>query len=366
MQFMSRPRESRLGLFDRNRVFLKLCVLQALCCISLMTAAYGSPVDDVQQLMPLWKANAPLCEGAPSSANCNDGDMTLFNALLCVAGEKIGCDSVAGAQDASGRWHRSPRFKKDPGLHPTDSFSWDMALGVQLYVAKTGDKVSLERWLAWVEQSRPCLVESPKIDGMTYCLVRGWPRWCTDDTEKGCTARPQDLATLAVTTDALKVRVPPPAEDKLPGGAADLILIPLIAASREANAAFSLKRLLELTSGLQPTIVLIDAAGNRPGYSRHLVAVNLMLMRLLGQGSATVDRAAEVLASLQPDNPYFQYVANVDKTKVANMILKVAPKSLDTLPAKKDDWAWQRDTSEQAWLKSNLWDFLFIGRMLAQ
>lgn len=329
-------------------------------------AAQAGPLQEIAGLTGFWRDNAPLCDQAPSSEDCEDGDMTLFSALLCTAGEKLGCESVAAAQDESGRWHRSPRLRLNPELRPTDSFSWDMALGVQLYAATTGDKASLERWLGWVESVRPCLVESPVIEGKTYCLVRGWPRWCTDDTEKGCTARPQDLATLVVSVDALKATIPPPAESKLPGGVAGAFLAPLLVASREANAAFSLEKLLALTRGLQPTILLLDAAGNEPGFPRHLVAVNVMLMRNLGQGSATVDQAAQVLAGLQPQNPFFQLLRGAPREQVAQDVLAIAPRENATLPQKKADWTWQRDTSEETWKRSNLWDFVFIANLLRQ
>lgn len=334
--------------------------------IGLPSLANAAPTarEQVVALIPLWRSNAPLCAGAPSSDKCEDGDMTLFSGLLCASGEAIGCASVKAAQGADGRWHRSPRLKQNPALRPTNSFSWDMALGVQLYAATTSDKVALEHWLQWVEAARPCLTESPALNGKTYCLVRGWPRWCPDDDEKGCTARPQDLATLIVTIDKLGVKIPSPAETKLPGGAADLVLAPLIAASREANAAFSLEKLLPLARGLQPTIVLLDSAGNRPGYSRHLAGVEVLLLRRLGAGSETVDRAAAILIGHEPDNPFFKYLAGKSADDISGRLLAVGPNDAASLPSDKADWAWQRETKEEAWKKSNLWDFVFMGNLV--
>src|SRR4051794_20855639 len=48
-----------------------------------------------------WTSNDP--------SSCDDGDMTLFNGLLCAAGDRRGCDGVSNAQDAGGRFWRSPR-----------------------------------------------------------------------------------------------------------------------------------------------------------------------------------------------------------------------------------------------------------------
>ncbi len=342
-------------------------VHRAVAAVLLALAFQGaraSNISDAQSLVPLWQANAPKCQGFPSSDSCQDGDMTLFNGLLCASGEQIGCQGVKAAQDASGRWHRSPRLAADPSSRPTNSFSWDMALGVQLYVVTTGDKAALGRWLSWVESNRPCLVQSPNIGGQTYCLVRGWPRWCTDDTEKGCTAKPQNLATLVRTVDTLGIPLPSPAEDQLPGGIAGAVLKKLQDESREANATLSLKGLLESARGLHPTVLLLDAAVNREGYPRNLAGTEILLARRLGLSSREVALAALILGEKEPENAFFQYLVEGPTERVAGLLLKVAPQTAAQIPAKKDDWTWQRAQSAEAWKEANLWDFVFMARLL--
>ena len=58
-----------------------------------------------------WRALAPTCEGLPSKANCDDGDMLLFSGLLCASGEAAGCE--AARQSQGERWPflaiRAPR-----------------------------------------------------------------------------------------------------------------------------------------------------------------------------------------------------------------------------------------------------------------
>lgn len=351
------------GTLAPRRVCLLMAAVLGLACAP---PALAGPKDDVQGLMPLWRGAAPLCDGAPSAQSCEDGDMTLFSGLLCAAGESAGCAAVKDAQGPDGRWHRSPRLRRHPELRPKDSFSWDMALGVQIYAARTGDHASLSRWLSWVEANRPCLTETPDILGKSYCLVRGWPRWCTDDHEEhGCTARPQDLATLAVTLEQLHIAVPPPAEDPLPGGLAGIILKPLQDAARDANAQLSLQRLLPPARELQPTIILLDAMGNRPGYSRHLVGVEVMLFRAVGLEPAEVSASARILATSEPENPFFLYLAEGPTDAVAVQTLRLAPPDSASLPQTRADWAWQRTDQEKAWLRSSLWDFVFMGRLLA-
>lgn len=321
-------------------------------------------VDDIKGLQALWRQHSPLCAGYPSSDHCQDGDMTLFSGLLCHSGDPLGCDAVKNAQDATGRWHRSPRLAANPTLKPDNSFSWDMALGVQLYVVKTGDNSSLQRWIQWVEANRPCLVQSPSLGGTTYCLVRGWPRWCTDDTEKGCTAKPQNLATLVRTLDALRVPLPPPAEDIPPPGVWGDVLKKLQAEARDANSALSLGKLLEQSRGIQPNILLMDALANRPGYSRHLVGVEIILTRELGLGSEEVTIAATVMGLKEKANPFFQFLWEGSTERVRQQFLALAPTIAAQIPVKKDDWAWQRSEAEQAWKEANLWDFQFLGRLL--
>ena len=74
------------------------------------------------------------------------GDMTLFNGLLCLAGENDGCAAVRDSQDHdSGSWWRSPLKvnkpdKSAPGGNHQPSFNSDQAVGVYAYLTQTGDK----------------------------------------------------------------------------------------------------------------------------------------------------------------------------------------------------------------------------------
>jgi hypothetical protein len=75
--------------------------------------------DDLAARDAFWRQKAFLCAAAPPAfpskeivgqpQDCDDGDMTLFNGLLCAAGESVGCDAVARSQGVDGRWWRSPR-----------------------------------------------------------------------------------------------------------------------------------------------------------------------------------------------------------------------------------------------------------------
>jgi hypothetical protein len=336
-----------------------------LLAVVVSSQAWAGPKDEVRDLAPMWRANAPICFTSPSADDCHDGDMTLFNGLLCASGEELGCESVKKAQDDAGRWHRSVRYRQHPELRPDNSFSWDMALGVQLYSVTKNDKAALEKWLRWVEANRPCL-SNISHDGRNYCIVRGLPRWCTDDTEKGCTAKPQGLALLYRTARYLGAAIPPPAVTVPPSGLPGEVIRMAIKEAKEANALFSLERLFIATEDLQPNLILIDAAVNREGFPRHLTATEIMLYRITGGSAADVDYAALMLAQKEPHNAFFQYLVSGSTDDVAQKVLALAPKSAAELPLHKADWTWQRAKDDEAWKRAKLWDFVFMANLLAK
>lgn len=51
-------------------------------------------------------ATASRCD--PASDITPAGDSVLFNALICYAGDRRGCEAVAASQGPDGRWWRSP------------------------------------------------------------------------------------------------------------------------------------------------------------------------------------------------------------------------------------------------------------------
>jgi hypothetical protein len=90
-----------------------LLVVQAMLAAALCGATRdrleATPLDDA---MTYWRAKAFHCtdngkdfpskERMPTAKDpspCEDGDMTLFNGLLCAAGESIGCDAVCPSSE---------------------------------------------------------------------------------------------------------------------------------------------------------------------------------------------------------------------------------------------------------------------------
>jgi hypothetical protein len=154
---------------------------------------------------------------------CDDGDMTLFNGLLCYSGNQLACEAVRRSQTPDGRFWRSPLRAQTGNLHyeggtaylddtgNDKSFSPDMELGVLLYAIRTRDTSALSRWYNWISASRgrtchvrgyicnPLDLACVSSLGLTYsdwignlgnvCLLqtRDLPRYCT---HVNCTVQP--------------------------------------------------------------------------------------------------------------------------------------------------------------------------------
>lgn len=286
-----------------------------------------------------WREHAPTCMAPdgfvfPSKRNaegCDDGDMTLFAGLLCAAGDSDGCETVKRSQDASGRWFRSPRRAQTANLGNPNSFSPDMALGAQLYGVSKGDADSIGRWLKWMDRVRPCWIGSGDD-----CFRGPLLRFCTDDTEKGCTVRPGDAATLNATVRSMGVALPTEDMDRMFDQAG--------------------KNLMDQ--------LWVSAQVNKPGYSQHLVAVQIFLLRKAGLSDARLDTAAVTLSEKQPGNPFFAYLREGRTERVRELALAACPSPEKGLPTEMDQWSWEREDAEQAWRSSMLWDCLFIAKLL--
>jgi hypothetical protein len=329
-------------------VILGVMILSSYAFSDLFMKFRDSEVDTKLVAMMdllLEKGNAPYCEDPvrriwfpskmDSLGNCDDGDATLFNGLLCSAGIPIACDAVKYSQDtSSGEWLRSPRIMSERYLRPSNSFSPDMALGLQIYSVYVGNdfiRASFHHWLQWIEDNRPC------IGGSEPNCIRGLPRFCRDDNEKGCTIRPGDTISLKQTTHYLNIEPPPVLSFTFKGVGGRFI---------------------------QDELLLLDAKVNQLGYSLHLVGVNIWLARLEGYDSETLHRAAEKLYSRQPQNPFFEYLAKGSSDQLKYRVLNLCPTSQAQIPLNRSQWAWERADSEQAWKQSMLWDCVFIVRLL--
>jgi hypothetical protein len=329
-----------------NRTFFGMMVLLLIATGTDRGAA--TPLSDA---LSFWEPpQAFLCSAtgnpfpskyaAGDPNKCDDGDMTLFNGLLCAAGDGRGCDAVRRAQGADGRWWRSPR--RIGWTYPTYdvSFSPDQALGVMLYTTSTRDVSGFDRWVQWMKDHRPCIVE---VGGS--CFKKGWLRYCDDDIpDKRCTFRPGDCTYVKAAGDYLGSKYANVCDDVL-----DELTV---------GAPFPKSAILSV-----PDQVLGSATANTPGFPLHLAAVALLLGRKLGINDLKLDAAGQTILSKQNKNPFFQYLAKVSAASVTDQLLLLCPSS--TAPSgNRSQWAWERDQADMAWKDSMYWDCIFLGKML--
>jgi hypothetical protein len=332
--------------------------------------------------------NAPRCdvEGSGGSHNlyasiqhpdrtndsCEYNDMTLFNGLLCAADlhglglipeSSIGCKGVRDAQAADGRWWRSSFLRINNSLGDRQTFSPDMDLGVQLYVATTHDITRYQNWLNWLDANTPCSLNKPFSND---CWVRGLPRFCITQE---CTLRPQDIKMIRETTSYLGIDLPHQLAEY------DNTLQTLI----NVSYAIPIINLAGLTAQVANSMSIYDlievgANNENTGFPLHLEGIRILLLRYMHRGNASqnaqLDRAAARLVRVQPENPFFLYLkkggpnASPDN-EVLNLFMQKCPANHATNISKaRAHWAWQSADSEQRWLENSLWDCSFMAELI--
>jgi hypothetical protein len=313
-------------------------------CAVVLQFASALRADDLGDRDAFWRGSAFFCTAIASPfpskevvgkpTDCDDGDMTLFNGLLCAAGESSGCDAVARAQGNDGRWWRSPRrIGWEAPAHDV-SFSPDQALGVLLYSVQAGDKARFSRWLSWIETNRPCLVEIANT-----CVKYGWLRFCRDDADKRCTLRPADCVRIEQVARKLGVDGALCRRVMQELGIDESVLLPL------------------------GDFILAAAAVNDPGFPQHLVGVDILLARRLQVDVDKINQAAAILFGRTGDNPFFQYLSAGPTPTVTSAALSVCP-APDRASTNRFQWTWERVPKLDSWAESMYWECIFLGRLL--
>ncbi|MER8369675.1 hypothetical protein [Mesorhizobium sp. M1378] len=311
-----------------------------------------------------------------SAYNCDDGDMTNYNGMLCAVGDQRGCDAVRNAQDADGRFYRSPHrrwmwaarcySKENPfdekrfreqcanGLSP------DMNLGILLYVIATRDAGAYDRWLNWLD-ANAATTELCKLDAdnKPYDCQRTlpWPRVCPVDlgytgNKKPavsifgryggqCALRPWDALDFTAVDDALMVAPPPrinsfeilsrrlmeKAVTDVSGGHLTKVPVLWYLALGDEAKAFPLhldaERVLIRMLIENPTLQL----NNLP----ELPDPDDFLSQAPGFGSSdasdplSINGAAKIIAARDPANPFFRLLAYGPTSEIRDQILRACP-----------------------------------------
>lgn len=347
-----------------------------------------------------WRDHAPICPGKagqypsfptrrelsgidPFGGHCTDGDMTLFNGLLCAAGEQAGCAAVKFSQGRSGEWFRSPRRRAYFDAHCHDginnsgltakrlcitTFSPDMGLGVLAYGLRTDDRNAVRRWLAYVTKNAKTTKICTKECRCTQPFT--WPRLCSFDIEDNpdnpngrcktighCALRPTDIADYRLVSQYL-------------GTPANL-----------GSPLFDLPQL--------PNEVLLELSTlEGTFYAEHLDGVRILIRMMVANprlNIASIPTAAQLskisprqwgdlnplllnasaraLAAKNQWNPFFSLLANGPTQDVRNKILTACPKPSDPQPFSGSQWIFEQQSTSDHHLPANSsgWDCVFIA-----
>lgn len=295
-----------------------------------------------------WEQTAPRCSQGlfPSKTHddgrCDDGDATLFNGLLCFSGYEKSCQTVAEAQDLNGRWWRSPR--KEDLNRERNSFSRDQTVGVLLYLTKTKNTVAAQRWMSWMEENRKCFLNLPFGGG---CAIKATVT-CNDSDDATCVLSPNLWSLLHKVWSHMD-------------------LDPSFRMERPYSELGDLSRIIKPlkkeVSLDKEDLALMEADMVKVGYRLHLKGVQLLLKDALGPRTPKAQMLANLLYHKQPNNLFFQYLAEGPSQNLANLLMEQCPMP-GHLPAVQNQWAWERADNDRAWERSIGWDCFFLGRLL--
>ena len=304
--------------------------------ISLLAVACGSepkrPIHSerfaINQRVQQLREWAPIFEEAPTrrlpdGRPGDNGDMVLFNGLLCSVDVKEACEYVKASQfikeghPHTGRFFRSPQARKQyeaSNVEPNNAFSRDMMLGVLLYLAHTKDVKTLQSFGSFLQRSKGQLcfkADDNRCDSgpnMRYLLLRVSQRL----------KQPLTLSGIAVVN-------------------AEIYLSSLLASARFGEL----------------------------GFPQHLIAVQVYLLEELSLSKTfTVDQVRQTLHSRNPKNAFFSWLAR-DYQVAISQFFRYAPSQVIE-PGKQRQWSFERADAEEAHLASFAWDFIFLGKLMSK
>ena len=305
-----------------------------------------------------WLQIAPRCgdKRYPSKNHCDDGDMTLFNGLLCMAGFEEACGAVADAQDENGRFWRSPDRKGDNKGDP-HSFSRDMSLGVLAYLVATKDKLAAQKWISWIGDNKKCLYASGQDCGFSLPGALGGaklfdypklPVVCTDEqtVEKDY----KGMIEFSLTTPLPRCLITP--------GLANLMTE--VFSYIGVEGAETVNPINFPAPDHADSLAQDLSLDGAKGFEIHLHGVKVLIRQQMGQDQSQTARSVLMKA---PGNLFFQHLYGNSGKGMKAQLLSVCPGADDELPGRGHQWTWERDRSEKAWEDSMVWDCLFIRQM---
>lgn len=430
VQFCGDPSfPNKEGPFARRRSAVNLTCLFLMLCVADANFAKGSwnrdrfsialngffalfmfiaPLSAVAEV-DVWNASAYRCvapdgllfpskmEGNSKNLKytlCDDGDMTLFNGILCYSGVGIGCESVKRSQTSNGRFWRSPLRAQNNNLHFEDgdpytsdygrdkSFSPDMETGVLLWAMKTkndpGTRAALDSWFAWMSNNRPCMATRPIFDypcpTRDYplrmcrtgggCILRNLPRYCEHEN---CTMRPLDRDMDNAVFNYVMGKEPPDGIGNYNNKVNEVLAL-----------GFSLAPVVGIVTNAYLSTPVGDKVFNSSvvegdGFVRHLTAIRAwMLVEMKHPDSQRAKDTLARIASFEPNNALFQYFFEGATPRVRQLALNYCPPGDLAVNSSQSEWMWEQGSSA-SWsrpkktdgkIKSMYWDCIAVRSLL--
>jgi hypothetical protein len=121
--------------------------------------------------------------------------------------------------------------------------------------------------------------------------------------------------------------------------------------------------------------IMVEAKVTDPGFALHKVAVRAYLLQKFGMSDLNLQGAAKILASRQPENPFFEYLASGPSPKFRTLTNEKCP-SPTNKSTNKFQWTWERSDAEnntidpkkepnkRSWDQSMIWECIFAGNLL--
>lgn len=281
---------------------------------------------------------APKCGDYASKVDCGDGDMTLFNSLLCYSGEEIGCQGVQNSQSEDGRMWRSPRLKNND---PENTFSRDMGIGTLLYLATTKDVKLGQKWSEYVSQTGRLCPEKIDKCRLSRLFMITFDRVATF----------AGFATLNFSNNNLAPNEPEDIIEDLRDAEGNLIGKPSIDLFND-SASF-----------IDDVTLLGESKVTELGYQLHLVSVHLAVRQQMTAWNVTLQGAGDTLTKRQPGNLFFKILATGKSDDLAATVIERFP---DKAPENPFQWSHERADADEAWRSTMAWDGIFVINLLTR
>lgn len=314
--------------FVQMRNFSRLNKIQLTSKMVSMNPKIQKISDYLTFLEPLLSAGVSSGGNRYVKMMDSDGDSLLFtgllNTVLFPADKSWALKSVVECQGPDGQFYRSPRrmYSGEKGC------SRDMSLGVLCAMIDSEFPAeAAQRWLHYIDHSRPCLVKKPKWAGGGCALRSPIYKFCSEE---------DDRANITPAMWAIMGRV---------------------------WQFRGWKRHDEMKSWdkADGDVSIKEAEECDIGYQLHLKAVQAYIKYLIGQSREYSIKIGEICWKRQPDNLFYEFLARrYFTTEMIDRYLAMA--EIVDGSHLSNEWMWEKSQINPQ--ESSGWCMLFMGKLI--